>query len=344
MIYFAAFIPGLENLIAGLVRERLADSKIIKLLDGAVIFETECTYDRLNFFCFNNIFAVIDIYEAGSNITPELHIKKINNSKTDKLFMHKVISENNKQIKSFRLVCSIENTPAHIDEALKCTIEDFVSRASGLKVNRSKPDTEFWFLSRREGFSCFMKRLTNHRQGEKVLHKGELSPQLAWLLCRFIKLKHGELVADPFCGYGSIPLAAIKHFPIKFFFASDIDSQCVKFSNSKTGLKGNERIEIKKTDFCLVRDFITRKLDAIVTDPPWGMYKENVSLQKFYDEMLDEFTELLNENGRAVILTAAIKELESAIERNNAFTIKAKINILVSGKKASIYELTKNHN
>ncbi|WP_461248368.1 hypothetical protein, partial [Treponema sp. R6D11] len=67
ILYYATFIPGLQTFIEQVIKERLSDVKIKKLLDGAVIFETETSYDKLNFFCFNNIFAVISIMDHADN-------------------------------------------------------------------------------------------------------------------------------------------------------------------------------------------------------------------------------------------------------------------------------------
>jgi predicted RNA methylase len=344
--YYAAFVPGMQDIIAALLRERLADVVILKLMDGAVIFKTECTYDGLNFLCFNNIFALIDILEQKSSPKIlEQHIKKIlrfGQSREARNLLEKIwplMAANSKQIKSFRLVCSVENKPIAINENLKMDMESFIMNNSGLKLSRSKPDTEFWFIWRREGFSCFMKRLTNHRQG---LHPGELSPQLAWLLCHIADLKHGEIVIDPFCGYGSIPQAACKHFPIKKILASDIDPRCIKITGSKSGLL-KECCEILEADFHSIMNYIpSAQADAIVTDPPWGMYKETpLPLQTLYNEILEVFSRVLKNKGRAVILSAAEKELETAVEKNQAFSIKGKIPILVSGKKAFVFVLAK---
>ena len=358
LTYYAAFVPGMQDTVADIVRERLADVSIIKLLDGAAIFKTECTYDKLNFFCFNNIFAVIDILEqkgsakhsAGPGFI-ETHMKKIlalgegrSGKKDLSIDARSLISENNKKIQSFRLVCSMENALIPVNENIKQAMEKFIARNSGLKLSRAKPDTEFWFLTRREGFSCFMKRLTNNRQGEKSLHPGELSPQLAWLLCHIAGLKHGDIAIDPFCGYGSIPKAACKHFPLEKFYAFDIDPQAIKIARSQAALKGKEVCEIRQADFRAVFDFVSPgKADAIVTDPPWGMYKEtDVPLQTLYDEMLEVFSQLLKNKGRAVVLSAAEKELETAVEKNQAFSISRKLSILVSGKKAKVFALEKN--
>ena len=198
----------MQDLVSAVVRERLTDVSIEKLLDGAILFETECTYDRLNFFCFNNIFAVIDVIEKSGFSIPALSSERA----------RAVISENNKKIKTFRVVFSMENKPASVSETLRYDIENIIIKNSArpasvaLKVDRLRPDTEFCLLSRREGFSVFMKRLT--RSAQKKLRPGELPSQLAWLLCRVGELKSGETVIDPFCGYGSIPEAALKHFHV----------------------------------------------------------------------------------------------------------------------------------
>jgi len=349
MIYYATFIPGMQEVIAGVLQKRLRDVSIERLLDGAVVFETECTYDSLNFFCFNNIFALIDILESKNSRRQqsgpailEFHIRKT--LETRKAWP--LISENNKKIKSFRLVCSMENTLSPVNEKIKQEMERFIQRNSSLQLSRSKPDTEFWFLFRREGFSLFLKRLTNHRIGEKSLNKGELSPQLAWLLCHIADLKHNEIVLDPYCGYGSIPNAGCRHFPIKKFYASDIDRQCVEITRSKSGLRKERgeslRGEIFQADFHSIHDFISPgAVDAIVTDPPWGMYKTDVSLQTFYNDMIAVFSKVLKDNGRAIILSAAEKELESAVKTEQSLKISGKIPILVSGKKACVFILVK---
>ena len=63
-LYYGSFVPGMQDVIEEVVRERLSDVSVVKLHDGAIVFETDCSYDRLNFFCFNNIFAVIDILDS----------------------------------------------------------------------------------------------------------------------------------------------------------------------------------------------------------------------------------------------------------------------------------------
>ena len=352
--YYGSFVSGLQDVAAGVVRERLDDAVILKLLDGAIIFETSVPYDMLNFICFNNIFAVIDIFEmktvaSGFSPTaaPELHIRKLcasgKNSANRSALSQKAldaIGNNNRKIQSFRLIFSSENEPISVDESLKRNMEQFIGDISALKTERAKADTEFWFLYRREGFSVFMKRLTVNAR--KKPYPGELPVPLAWLLCRIAALKPGETAADPFCGYGSIPEAALKFFPIKKFYASDEDSRCVTITGLRRGLK-NARAEINTPDISAIRSFIREgELDAVITDPPWGMYRESpVPLDALYEKSLVLFSCLLKEGGRCVILTAARRELESAAAKVPGLRITRTFSVLVSGKKAAVYVLEK---
>ena len=337
--FYATFIPGLQDLIAETIKQRLSDVKIRKLLDGAVLFETEISYDKLNFFCFNNIFAVVSIMEhAEISDALEKHIKSAIKSGGG----GEIIANNSGKIKTFRVVFSRENIPASVDERLRIEAEKYISSVCALKIDRSLPDTEFWFLFRRvesgTDFSLFMKRLTLRPSWEKSLHKGELPPPLAWALCRIARLSHGQTVLDPFCGYGSIPQAALKYFHITKFIACDSDKKAALYTAA--GFK-----ERKQNDFILhICDFgslpslvAEKSVDVIVTDPPWGHYSK-IDGNAFYAKMFTVFEKLLKDGGRAVVLCANKDGLLMAIP--DCFSLENHIPILLSGKKTAIFEFS----
>ena len=338
-LFYAVFIPGLQNLIAQAVKERLSDVKIYKLLDGAVLFETETGYDKLNFFCFNNIFAVISVMEHGDNgVQPKSALEKHIRFTLDDNAVSEVICNNNKKFHAFRVVFSLENIPASINEKLRTDIESRISRFSGLKVNRSLPDTEFWFLFRKENFSVFMKRLTLRPSWEKTLHKGELPPPAAWALCRLARLVHSDTVLDPFCGYGSIPQAALKHFHITKFIACDNGREAALYTVNRFKKRKTEDFIFYESDFSQLPSLIAEKsVDAIVTDPPWGQYRE--IKPDFYEKMFDVFDKLLKEDGRLVMLCANTETFQDRIPAS--FELVDRINILLSGKKAVIFQFKK---
>jgi tRNA G10 N-methylase Trm11 len=336
-LFYASFIPGLQNFIAEVIKERLADAVIHKLLDGAVIFETETSYDKLNFFCFNNIFACISIMEhIESSTALEKHIREFTVSET----AEEIIANNSANFHTFRIVVSNENKPASIDENLRIAAEKRISRLSGLKVDRANPDAEFWFLFRRDdshggkNFSVFMKRLTLRPSWENSLHRGELPPPLAWTLCRFARLSHKDTVLDPFCGYGSIPEAAFKHFHVNNFIACDSDRDAFLFSAARFKKRKNAGFIIHNADFELLPSLVAEKsIDAIVTDPPWGQFKEIDD--RFYIKMFGVFEKMLKDGGRAVVLCANKDTVVKAA--SGCFSLQDSIPILLSGKKTVIF-------
>jgi len=340
-LFFTAFIPGLQDLITDVIKERLSDVKIHKLLDGAVLFETVTDYDKLNFFCFNNIFAVISVMEHVNNdVNPKTALEKHIKSVVKTNAASEVVSNNNKKFHTFRIIASAENIPAAIDEKARIDAENYISRFSGLKVNRSLPDTEFWFLYRSEknqnNFSVFMKRLTLRHSWEKTLHKGELPPPLVWTLCRLARLVHSDTVLDPFCGYGSIPDAALKHFHIKKFIACDNDREAALYTKARFNKRKKDDFIFYDSDFSALPSlFAEKSIDVIVTDPPWGEYRE-INKISFYKEMFDVFQKILKEDGRVVLLCANIDDFLS--DALNNFKFEAKTPILLSGKKAAIFQ------
>jgi len=360
-LFYAAFIPGLQNFIADVIKERLSDVKIHKLLDGAVLFETDTSYDKLNFFCFNNIFACIDKREdIHTDCEPQVRRRHRGNGKQDVNLLEGyiesilskdfdsrgIIANNSKNIHSFRIMVLNENVPAAIDDRLRAQAENYIARLSGLKVSRSLPDTEFWFLYRRDdnskqNFSIFMKRLTLRSSWEKTLHKGELPPPLAWVLCRLAELKHSDVVLDPFCGYGSIPEAAFKYFHITNFFACDNNSEAAKYSTARFIKRKKGEFNFYRTDFAELPSLLNEKsIDVIVTDPPWGHFKEN-NEDGFLVKMFEVFYKLLKDGGRAVVLYANDEDFAKAIPAS--FKLLEQIPILLSGKKAVIYSFIKKH-
>jgi tRNA G10 N-methylase Trm11 len=339
-IYYATFVSGLQCIIEQVVKNRLKDIRVKKLLDGAVIFETACSYDKLNLFCFNNIFMVLDIFDIKNEKNGIVsHVKRVCQQK-DSIFAN---PRTHKSIHSFRVITSYTNQLVPLNEKIKWNIEHVIAQKTKLLCNRSKPDTEYWFLYRNEGFSVFMERLTKHKSFDKTLHKGELQPQLAYLMCWMSHPDKSDIVLDPFCGYGSILEQRLKHFPIQNIYGFDIKREAVAISLNKIKGKLLQPCTIKKLDIYTIFSVLSEKsIDKIITDPPWGMYEQlNMPIQQFYNDMMHIFCRLVKHNGSIILLTSKKEELIAAVSTVQKLVIIDSIHILVSGKKACIFHLKK---
>lgn len=342
--YLSTFISGLQEPVEFILKKYIPNVKVLNLLDGLIVYETETDAGKIGFRCFNNSFLVMKQFSdlGGNPMNSMFQIV------ADSKGLEENISENIKdKAKSFRIIASRENKLVSVDKKLLELVEMRISKVKGLKIDRSKPDIEFWFLYRSERLGFFMMRLTKHKAYEKILHKGELRPELSHILCSISEPDADDIFLDPFCGYGSIPIERALSFSYNMIFAIDRDREKIK--NLRQKIKESKYKKMKRSflaksgDSLNLDTFETHFIDRIVTDPPWGLFKDvGMNIAEFYPLMLKEFYRVLKTRGIIVVVTAEKEEFENSILKfGNNMELEKKYNILVSGKKAAVYKIIK---
>jgi tRNA G10 N-methylase Trm11 len=230
--------------------------------------------------------------------------------------------------KGFRVVFSKENELVAVNKERLARIENKIAKLNNLVVDRTNPDFELWFLERREGQKFTGVRITKHPDYKTVLAKGQLRPELAHLLCLISEPNKEDIVIDPFAGSGAIGMAR-KSYPHQKIISGDIKPVSQN---------------IKKLDALALKDFEDNSVNKIITDPPWGIsVGTDLDLNDFYFKMLSEFSRVLKPNGLLVILIGQKELFEDILKKFPSFTLVKRYNILVSGKKAAVYKITKHH-
>lgn len=148
------------------------------------------------------------------------------------------------------------------------------------------------------------------------------------------------MICDPFAGHGAIVIERARSFPYQKIYASDIDKVLVRKLQGKT--KNIKNIQVTQAD-ALRLNLPDASIDKIVTDPPWGEYREIPNLERFYEGMLKELNRVLKPNGIIVILIGAKATFESVLQNmfSQTFAMNSKYDTLVSGKKAAVYKITR---
>ena len=342
--YASTFITGLQDIVKEMLEKMLPDMRVLLLLDGLVVYETDASVDELKSLrFFINSFLILEIFKNlhGNPIYEMLMIISKDRN------VEKTIRSNLKNIdigRTFRIMALNKNRHVSFSDKLRNNIERKISGIKGLKVDRGRPDTEFWFLYRDEGYGFFLVRLTSHTAYEEILEKGELKPELAYTLCFISDPQEEDIFLDPFCGYGSIPIQRALSFPFNMVFATDKDPHKKRFVRNKLKSLRIKGTFIVKTQNALdLESFEDNFIHKIVTDPPWGVFEElDKDIYDFYSLMLKEFHRVLRSNGILVILTARKDELENALsDFEEELRPLRKYDILVSGKKAAIYKIRK---
>ena len=246
---------------------------------------------------------------------------------------------------SFRVRFQNENQFTKVDKNLARRAEEYVLANSKLKLDRLSPTNEVWFCIRREGFAFCGELISKREFTEKNLHKGELRPEIAYLMCCYAQLEKGSVVADPFCGYGSIPVQLAKRFECTTVFASDIDEEKIKglalhpLLQAKGTHGSQAAVDLRQSDAFELSQIQAVSLDAIITDPPWGLWEDIPDMQDFYRKMFVSFKRVLKPAGKMIILSARAVELEAAAA-DCGVSLEKSLHTLVNGKKAVLYYMT----
>lgn len=337
--YYSTFSSGLQDVVKTALVQQLSDVKIDLLLDGLVVYKTERPIQqikRIRFF--NNTFLLLHLFKSvGENA-----ILFMINSILKKPDLITIPRWGIAGSSFFRIMASKENQTMPIDRTILAKLESFFSHRLNLRVNRSKPDVEVWFLTRSEGFGFVGIRVTHNASSEKNLQKGELRPELANILCLISEPAKDDVFLDPFAGSGAIPIERAQTLAAKQIFASDMDKDITqKLQTKASGLKVN--LTISKSNALKLDALKDGSVSKIVTDPPWGIYiaQESDSLEKLYAGMLLECSRVLKDGGLLVVLMGQKEIFENALREIPILTLLAKYDILVSGKKAAIYKIKK---
>lgn len=327
--FISSFITGFQHVVEKNLPQILAGVKILHVFDGLIHYQYAGDSHNLDkIIYFNNTFFVLKTMKGKGLNFPSL-VGAVSSEKKYYLI--------NKG--TFRVRFQNENQFVKVDKNISKKAEETVLHNSKLHLDRLSPTTEIWYSIRREGFAFCGQLISNREFTEKNLNKGELRPEIAYLICCYADLNQADVVAEPFCGYGSIPVQLIKKFRFQKLIASDIDKEKISINMQKKQLKDNPQIELSVNDAFVLPQIIDRSVDVVITDPPWGYFEQIDDIGEFYKKMFTSFKRILKENGRMIILSARKDEIEkTALEMN--VQILSSLHTLVNGKKASLYKMT----
>lgn len=324
--FVSTFTTGFKKVVEKNLPEIVSGCKILNIYDGIVHYKFNGnSHDLEKVVYFNNTFFVIKSWCNFSGNFSTMVNDFCNENK------YLLISKG-----SFRTRFVRENQFEKVDKKLVLKVEENVLKRSKLKIDRVSPSTEIWFNIRREGFAFCGQLISKREFTEKNLNKGELRPELAYLMCCFAELKENDVIAEPFCGYGSIPIQLAKKFRFLHLYVSDIDEEKITALKEKKYFKQNDFVSIEVQDAFSLKQIKDNSVDVIISDPPWGFFEDVGDIALFYDKMFYSFKRILKNDGKMIILSARKDELEYAAEKNN-YKIIERVDTLVNGKKACVY-------
>ena len=328
-VYISNFITGFANVIKKDLPKQLPGINIKAIYDGLVVYEYNGNWSNIKKVKYlSNSFRVIKTF-YGDNISFSNMVAQVQKLKT-------ITSINSG---TFRVRFSKENQFSSVNRNISISAEQYLCRTTRMRIDRVNPQTEFWYIIRREKVGFFAQLLEKRKVTEKKLNQGELRPEFAYLMCRCTDIKDNSVVCDPFCGYGAILNQLANSYKLSRVFASDIDSRKI-FDLKKSSLSRCSNVTIQVADATALIYLHNESVDAVITDPPWGIYEKIDNITDFYTSVLKEILRILKPTGSFVCLSAKKEEFKKACMNTN-FKIITQIDTLVNGKKAAVFECKK---
>lgn len=320
--FVSTFITGFQNVVAQNLTKHLAGAQIISVFDGLIYYRYNAnSRDIEKVPYFNNTFFVIDTFNHDN-------FEKMVNAIENKNHYY-LISKGTARVRFCK-----QNTFCSVQKNLLQKAEKIIQKNSKLSIDRVNPATEIWYATRSEGFSFCGELISKRAFTEKNLNKGELRPEIAYLLCALANVTKDDVVLEPFAGYGAICVQLAKRFNFAHLHISDINADLIAQLAQKKHLQ-KQNISLRTANVTSIDD-LGKQITCIITDPPWGFYEEIDDIKAFYVEMFGVFAKVASQNCKMVILSARVQELEEACNLCNV-CITQKINTLVNGKKASAF-------
>ena len=148
----------------------------------------------------------------------------------------------------------------------------------------------------------------------------------------FAKYPRPQLKRDSFFNLnGKWDCGVVVPFPIE----SDNGGGALRQAQGPQTPQGPQVI-IQQADAFELPQILDASLDAIITDPPWGLWEDISDMEGFYKKMFESFKRVLKSDGKMIILSARTKELEAAAAACG-LSVQKSLHTLVNGKKATLY-------
>lgn len=302
--YFATFVSGAEEIIATRLQKfPNAELKVLEQLDGVVSFESSLSPNQLTELrFFNNVYQLL----------PEGQMPQLQNGT------------------KVQLRARDGSQPSELPQDV---LQKLV--AAGYEIVAHKPQVELLYWRRGDGRVFWGQMLPRPGFKTRKLESGELRPELAHILGLVAGVDSKDVVVDPFAGYGAIAREMLQGFHCQNVIAVEHNEHLIPH------LKSIPHLVAVHGDAGQLSHIETRGVDRVVTDPPWGEFNGMSAdeVKRLYHAAIIQMHRVLRAKGCAVILTSV--DFLQTMAEENAFVVEKTYNILVSGRKATIYKIRK---
>ena len=329
--------PGIEDIVSLEAEELLrAKSENFMGLPGRVLVKTG--EGKLPYvFKMRSIYHVIKLVKVFPIRTSRVGLKDIYEN-LRKISLEELNSSQTFRITSER-IGSHSFTSVEVQRFAGKAIVDRYSKKVDLK--NFDVNIRCDVIGRRCVVGVQLTRDSLHKRYERPFnHPAAIKHPLAYALIRLAEVKDGDRVLDPFCGGGTIPIeiASIYDGKVKVV-GSDINERYIEGAKlNASAAKVKRFIKFKVADARKL-DKVFRKVDKIVTNPPYGVRMWWKNMKRMYEEFLISASRIVRE--KIVVMNLRADSFRTIIFRTKKFYVSHERVVESGGLYPHIFVLEK---
>lgn len=179
------------------------------------------------------------------------------------------------------------------------------------------------------------------REWRKEYVPAGINPSLAYIMCEIAEVTERDVVLDPFCGGGTIPITAALYFNPKQVIASDISGKAIDITERNLARTNVRKVMVFRSDVSKLK-LGTGSVSKIITNLPFGIrektHDKNTEIYKHFAQVAKR---VLSSGDRIIVLTQEIRLL-SEILNGLGFKKLADYLIEQGGLRPHIFVFAKN--
>jgi putative N6-adenine-specific DNA methylase/tRNA (guanine6-N2)-methyltransferase len=315
--------PGIEDIVEKEVRENFKVEKVEKFLQGKVFV----SFKKVN---LKKLFELHSVYHIIKYVS-QFEISSTTQKGLEEIYkmLKRIEIEEMKKVKTFRI------TSQRIGEHsfTSILVQKFAGQALVDKYDK-KVDLKNFDLNvivdvigKKVFVGLQLTKESLHKRFERKFdHPAAIKAPLAYAMLRLANLKKKDVLLDPFCGGGTIPIEAalVWDGDIKIL-ASDWNKKFLEGAKLNARIAGVERfIEFRVGDAReLEKVYGKNSIDKIVTNPPYGIrIGDKRKVKNLYRSFLNSAWNVLNEKGKIVFITLRAGSFRILVQRSRKFLIE----------------------
>jgi predicted RNA methylase len=314
--YFSSFNTSFHFLIEKCLKYELKDVKITSLKQDIIVYESSVEPEIIsNFPFFKDSYLYVKDVSEFKELYPLLSRPKIRViGKGPGVKPGDYRDEVNSLASKVGLFVEFDN--AHPDyELCLCKYNEFSE--IGLKISRPNG----WF---------------------KSIEEGSLDIDILYFLNYLSYPKQEDVVLDPFCGAGGIPIVRSQISRYSKIIAVDKNVDKISAKLKRLGIHISN-LQVSASDVRSLKIIKDQSIDKIITDPPWGEAVKLEELNDLYIDSFNQFKRVLRAGGLIVLITSRSEIVLEILSQNNSeLYLEKSYDVLVAGKKSTIHIIKKN--